>query len=346
MFLGWAVRNQLEWGGFRVVPLALAIAAFWVVAAPPATAHESRPAFLELRQTADDSFDVLWKVPARGNLRLGLYVRFPEECEAIEEPRGMFSGGAWVERWRVRHPQALVGSTIQIDGLKTTLTEAHVRIERLDGTTQVARLMPSDPSLVVEASPTWGQIAGTYIAIGIKHILGGIDHLLFVVGLLFLVRKRWMLVKTITAFTVAHSFTLAVATMGFAHAPSRILNVLIAMSILFLGPEIVRLARGETTLTIRQPWVVAFAFGLLHGFGFASGLTELGLPQAEIPLALLMFNVGVEIGQLGFVAILLGVWASLKELEFQGNPRLELAPGYIIGSLGAYWMIGRLVVMF
>ena len=155
-----------------------------------------------------------------------------------------------------------------------------------------------------------------------------------------------MLVKTITSFTVAHSISLGLATLGVAHAPAELLNVLIAMSILFLGPEMVRFVRGQDSLTIRHPWVVAFAFGLLHGFGFASGLTALGLPRAEIPLALLMFNVGVEVGQLAFVAILLGVWASFRELGFRWHPRLELAPGYVIGSLGAFWMIGRMAVMF
>lgn len=317
-----------------------------VLIVPTAEAHESRPAFLELRQTGDETFDVLWKVPARGNNRLGLYVRFPANCETVGESLGRFTEGAWVEEWNIRHPEGLVGATIQIDGLQSSLTEAHVRIERLTGTTQIVRVMPAKPLLVVKAAPTRTQLALTYISIGIKHILGGVDHLLFVLGLLFLVRGRLMLVKTITSFTIAHSISLAVATLGFARAPADILNVLIAMSILFIGPELVYLVRGKDSLAIRHPWIMAFAFGLLHGFGFASGLTALGLPQAEIPLALLMFNVGVEIGQLGFVAILLGVWAALKELEFSWSPRFELAPGYLIGTLGAYWMIGRMVVLF
>lgn len=321
------------------------VAAMCALAPQFVDAHESRPAYLQLTQTGDDTFDVLWKVPARGNRRLGLYVRLPDSCGVVTESRGMFTGGAWVERWSIRHPRALVGGTIHIDGLRSSLTEVHVRIARLDGRTFVTRLEPSDPSFTVPASPTRGQIALTYVSIGIKHILGGIDHLLFVLGLLFLVRSRWMLIKTITSFTIAHSITLAIATLGLARAPSELLNVLIAMSILFLGPEIVRLYRGETTVTIRHPWVVAFAFGLLHGFGFASGLTALGLPQAEIPLALLLFNVGVEIGQLAFVGILLGVYASLRQLEFRSYPRLQLVPGYLIGSLGAYWMIARLAVM-
>ena len=326
--------------------LLLAVVLLCALAPGVVAAHESRPAYLELRQTGEDTFDVLWKVPARGDRRLGLYVRFPESCEVLQEPRGMFAGGAWVERWSIRHPDALRNETIYIEGLRSSLTEAHVRIARKDGTTQVERLMPAEPSLVVEPSPTRGQLVITYLTIGIKHILGGVDHLLFVLGLLFLVRDRRMLLKTITSFTIAHSITLAVATLGYARAPSEILSVLIAMSILFLGPELVRIHRGEVSLTIRHPWVVAFAFGLLHGFGFASGLTALGLPSSEIPMALLLFNVGVEIGQVGFVVLLLGVWASLRQLEFRGSPRLGLVPAYVIGCLGAYWMIGRLAVMF
>lgn len=326
--------------------LVTAVVILGALAATDGLAHESRPGFLELIQTGDETWDVTWKVPARGARRLGLYVRLPADGENLTEPAGRFAENAWLETWSYRRTGGLAGTTIEFDGLQSTLTEVHVRIASLAGATQIERVMPAAPSLVVAAAPTRLQSAATYVAIGIKHILGGVDHLLFVLGLLFLVRGRWMLVKTITSFTVAHSISLAVATLGWARAPADPLNVLIAMSILFLGPEIVRLARGEKSLTVRHPWVVAFAFGLLHGFGFASGLTELGLPQKEIPLALLMFNVGVEIGQLGFVFILKGMQASLKELDFRWSPRWDLVPGYLIGTLGAYWMIGRLVVMF
>jgi hypothetical protein len=316
------------------------------VLATSADGHEIRPAYLEMRQTSADTFDVLWKVPARGDLRLGLYVRVPESTRMLDEPRGVFRDNAYVERWSINDPEALIGATIRIDGLRTTMTEVLVRIERLDGSTQVTRLLPTDPSFIVEASPGIGQVLWTYMSLGIRHILGGVDHLLFVLGLLFLVSERWMLLKTITSFTIAHSITLAIATLGYAHAPAEALNVLIAMSILFLGPEIVRRHRGQSSLTIDHPWIVAFAFGLLHGFGFASGLTALGLPQNDIPVALLMFNVGVEIGQLGFVAILLGVGVSLRVLEFRHRSWTDLVPAYLIGSLGAYWMIDRAVAAF
>ncbi|MHC5002765.1 MAG: HupE/UreJ family protein [Planctomycetota bacterium] len=320
-----------------------AVVLFLLVLTPGARAHESRPAFLELTQTAPDAFDVLWKRPAVGELRLGLYVRLPEGCVVVSEPRGMFVGAAYVERWSIRHAGGLVGETIHIDGLQTLLTDVLVRIQRLDGSVQIAQVLPTRPFVTVEAAPGRGRIALTYLALGIRHILEGVDHLLFVLGLLFLVRSRLMLFKTITSFTIAHSITLAIATLGYARAPGEVLNVLIAMSILFLGPEIVRLVRGRTSLTIEHPWVVAFAFGLLHGFGFASGLTELGLPRRELPLALLTFNVGVEIGQLGFVAVLLATWAALKELQFRWSAQARLVPAYVIGGLGAFWTIDRLL---
>jgi hydrogenase/urease accessory protein HupE len=313
---------------------------------PPAVAHEARPAYLELRQTAADTFDVLWKVPALGdNMRLGLYVRLPETCENLVEPRGRFAADAYIERWRIRHAKALVGATISIDGLRTTLTDVLVRIERLDGTTQVARLLPAHPSLVVEAAPDRWQVAWTYLVLGVEHILLGVDHLLFVLGLLLLVDRRWTLLKTITAFTVAHSLTLALSTFAIIRVPEAPLNATIALSILFLGPEIVRKWRGETSVSIRHPWVVAFAFGLLHGIGFASGLSLTGVPRGEIPAALLCFNLGVEAGQLAFVLIALAAAQAIRTLDLDRPRWVTYIPGYTVGSLGAYWTIQRILLL-
>ena len=188
-------------------------------------------------------------------------------------------------------------------------------------------------------------VAGAYFKLGIEHILFGVDHLLFILGLLLIVKDRWMLVKTVSSFTVAHSITLAIATLGYARAPEPPLTAAIALSILFLGPEIVRSQRGETSLTIRHPWVVAFAFGLLHGFGFASGLTTMGLPRAEIPLALLLFNLGVEAGQILFVIVVLLLERSFRVLEVRLPRVIEALPAYAVGSLGAYWTIQRVVIM-
>lgn len=311
-----------------------------------AEAHESRPAYLELKQTTADTFDLLWKVPAVGdNLRLGLYVHLPDSAERVTDPHGMFLGGAWVERWKFREPSGLIGSTIRIDGLRNTLTDVLVRIERLDGTTQVARLMPESPTLVVVAAPSGWQVARTYFSLGVEHILLGVDHLLFVLGLLLLADNRWVLVRTITSFTFAHSVTLALSVFAIIRVPEAPLNAVIALSILFLGPEIVRKWREQSSFTIRHPWVVAFAFGLLHGIGFASGLSMTGLPAQEIPSALLFFNLGVEAGQLGFVVVALLVARSLHTLELDRMLWVRRVPACVVGSLGAFWTIQRVVVL-
>jgi hydrogenase/urease accessory protein HupE len=204
---------------------------------------------------------------------------------------------------------------------------------------------PSQAWVEVAASRGLLAVAGAYFKLGIEHILFGVDHLLFILGLLFIVRDRWTLVKTVSSFTIAHSITLAIATLGYARAPEPPLTAAIALSILFLGPEIVRLQREETSFTIRHPWVVAFAFGLLHGFGFASGLSTMGLPRAEIPVALLVFNLGVEAGQILFVILVLLLERTFRVLEVRLPRRLEALPAYTVGSLGAYWTIQRVMMM-
>jgi hydrogenase/urease accessory protein HupE len=312
-----------------------------------ATAHEMRPAYLELRQTGPETYDVLFKVPGGGeNLRLGLYAELPADCVTIAPPRSSFVNNAFTERWTVRRPGGLEGGTIEIAGLPETATDVLVRLQGQDGRSQVTRLTPDRPSFVVEPVPSRWRVAATYVRLGCDHILLGVDHLLFVLGLLLIVPDRWMLLKTISSFTLAHSLTLAVATLGYASAPVPPLNAAIALSILFLGPEIVRYRRGETSLTIRHPWVVAFAFGLLHGFGFASGLNTIGLPQGEIPVALLFFNVGVEAGQIGFVALVVLLERSFRTLEIRWPRLVEWAPAYAVGSLGAFWTIQRTWVLF
>jgi len=220
-----------------------------------------------------------------------------------------------------------------------------VRVELLDGRTVQTIVRPSRPWVEIAATQAWWEVMGTYVVEGVRHILFGADHLLFVLGLLLIVGNRWMLVKTITAFTVAHSITLAIATFGVANVPALPLNAAIALSILFLGPEIVRAWRGETSFTIRHPWVVAFAFGLLHGFGFATALTSAGLPRQDLPLALLSFNVGVELGQLGFVALILAMIGAFRVLEVRWPRWVQVLPGYTVGTLGAFWTIQRTALL-
>lgn len=309
------------------------------------SAHEVRPAYLQMRQMTAEKYEMVWKVPAIGDRRLALHVQLPDNCSLVGTPSGIFTADAFIERSNISCSGGLAGKKIYIDGLSSTVIDVLVRVERSDGTKQIARILASDPSFVVEAASTRMQAAVTYLRLGVDHILLGIDHLLFVLGLLLIVKDRWMLLKTISSFTLAHSITLAIATLGYASAPIPPLNSAIALSILFLGPEIVRKERGETSLTIRHPWVVAFAFGLLHGFGFASGLTSLGLPRTEIPLALLLFNVGVELGQLFFVLIIVQLGRSFHKLEIRWPCWAEAVPAYSIGTLGAFWTIQRTVLM-
>ena len=312
-----------------------------------ASAHEVRPAYLELRQSAPETYNALWKVPGLGdNLRLGLYVQLPTTCTNVTEPRASMVNNAYSERWTVKCANGLTGGTIRIDGLTATATDVLVRLERLDGTTQVTRLTPSATSFIVEAAPSATQVARTYLILGVEHILGGIDHLLFVLALLILVKGTRRLIWTVTAFTVAHSLTLAGATLGFVHVPGPPVEAAIALSIAFVAAEIVHSRHGRVGLTERFPWIVAFTFGLLHGFGFASALNEIGLPQSAIPVALLFFNVGVEIGQLLFVAAVFVVIA----LARQFTRRLGMSqpawawrvPPYAIGSVAAFWIIQRI----
>jgi hydrogenase/urease accessory protein HupE len=249
-------------------------------------------------------------------------------------------------RWIDAGPKGLAGKRIEFVGLELTITDVLARIEMLDGRKWTTIARPSQPWLEIGASQTWLEVAGNYVVEGIRHILFGADHMLFVLGLLLIVKNRWMLLKTVSAFTVAHSITLAIATLGYAEVPILPLNAAIALSILFLGPEIVRSWRGETSFTIGHPWVVAFAFGLLHGFGFASALTSAGLPRHELPLALVSFNVGVELGQVGFIGIILALESSFHVLEVRWPRWVQVLPGYTVGSLGAFWTVQRLVLLF
>jgi hydrogenase/urease accessory protein HupE len=320
-----------------------------VMLAPAAFAHEVRPAYLELRQTGPETYDALWKVPGQGeDLRFGLYVELPTGCANVAEPQGSMVNSAFAERWTVKCAGGLTGGTIQIAGLSTTTTDVLVRLERLDRTTQVTRLTPSAPSFVVKATPGTMEVARTYLVLGVEHILLGIDHLLFILALFILVKGTGRLIATVTAFTVAHSLTLAGATLGFVHVPGPPVEAGIALSIVFVAAEIVHSRQGKPSLTERFPWIVAFTFGLLHGFGFASALSEVGLPQSVIPVALLFFNVGVEIGQLCFIASIFAVIALARQVAQRiGVTHPAWAwrvPAYAIGSVSAFWVIQRISV--
>jgi hydrogenase/urease accessory protein HupE len=316
-----------------------------LAASATARAHEIRPAYLEFRQTAPDTYAVLWKVPLFNNVPNSFSPLLPPQAKITSDISRETTNGTYYERYNLTIPGGLTGQTLTVTGPTAALADVLVRIVGADGGIQYLHINPATPTAVVEAAPGRWSAAETFFRLGIEHILMGVDHLLFVLGLMFIVRDRWMLLKTITAFTLAHSITLAVATLGYASAPLPPLNACIALSILFLGPEMVRVQRGETSLTIQRPWLVAFAFGLLHGFGFASGLANLGLSRGEIPLALVSFNVGVEAGQLFFVVIILLLERAFRVLLMQWPRWVESLPSYTVGSLGAYWTIQRVWVM-
>lgn len=339
-------------GVARRVPLLAAL--FFTFSAAPhelpggpehAVAHESRPGYLELRETSRGVFRVLWKKPARGEMILSIDPVFPTGCSVVGIGSAELRGGAYLARATLECEDGITGGTIEIAGLEATLTDVLVRLYYLNGLQETHLVQPNATSVVVGGPSGVLKRIRAYTRMGVGHIALGVDHLLFVLGLLLIVSTPMLLLKTVTAFTLAHSITLGIATLGYAHAPALPLNAVIALSILFLGPEIMRVWRGETSFTIRHPWVVAFAFGLLHGFGFASGLTAMGLPRNEIPLALLFFNVGVELGQIAFVLLVIALARSFRTLEIRWPRWAQLIPGYVVGTLGALWFIERTVVL-
>jgi len=316
------------------------------IAAAPVLAHEVRPAYLELREISAGRFSVLWKVPARGEMRLSLAVRLPVRCETTEPPRRVDAGGAITERWQVECGGGLFGETVAVVGLDATLTDVLARVERADGTSQVVRLTPTAHAFVVASAPQPVELAATYLRLGIEHIWLGIDHLLFVLGLLLLVQGRRRLIGTITAFTVAHSITLAAATLGVVRLSQAPVEAVIALSIVFVAGELAHERQGRAGWTRRWPWLVAFSFGLLHGFGFAGALREVGLPEQAIPIALLCFNLGVEIGQLLFLAAALPVIGWMRRTRFASAAWAWRVPAYGIGGLAAFWTIERVAAFW
>jgi HupE / UreJ protein len=314
--------------------------------AAPAAGHEVRPAFLELRELGGDTFEIVWRVPARGDLRLGLEIALPEACHDLGPRSADFVSDMHEERWQTRCPGGLAGQRIAVEGLARTVIDVIVRVVRADGATQTARILPSDPGFVVEATPGPLQVARTYLGLGIEHILLGTDHLLFVLGLLILVRGARQVAATITAFTVSHSLALAAATLGLVRVPPRPVEAAIALSIVFLAREIVRSRSVGAAPAPRRPWEMAFGFGLLHGIGFAGALGRLGMPADAVPVALLFFNLGVEVGQILFIAAAFAVAAALRGLPSSRAVWASPLPAYAIGSVACFWMLQRIAAFW
>jgi hydrogenase/urease accessory protein HupE len=313
----------------------------------PVAADEFKPAYLELKQTGAETFDVLWKVPALDeSTTLAIKPVFPPGAVEVTPRLASFAAGASVQRWSMRMPGGMVGKAVEFPGVARTRVDVLVRLVRADGTAQLARILPNDPRFIVSASPGQFEVVRTYTVLGIEHILTGVDHLLFVLALVLLVKDRRRLFFTITAFTVAHSITLALASLGVLQVPGPPVEASIALSIVFVATEIIHARQGRPGLTQRYPWVVAFTFGLLHGLGFASALAEVGLPPLAIPTALLFFNVGVEIGQLLFIAAVLTILWLARQIARRAQLPLpswswRVAP-YAIGAMASYWLFDRI----
>jgi hydrogenase/urease accessory protein HupE len=317
--------------------------------APALHAHadEFRPAYLQLMQVDAETWDVLWKVPAIDESTvLKLNPVFPEEAAPVEPIRSTYAMGTAVQRWRIHVPGGLAGQPIAFPGLAANRIDVLVRIVRSDGSEQLERVLPTYLTITVKGSPGTFEVVRTYTVLGVEHILSGVDHLLFVLALLILVKGTRRLIATITAFTLAHSLTLVAATLGWLHIPGPPVEASIALSIIFLAAEIIHVREGRVSLTAQRPSLIAFAFGLLHGLGFAGALAEVGLPQTSIPTALLCFNLGVEIGQLMFIGVVLALIASMRALAHRGGVSAPAwawkGPPYLIGSIAGFWLIERI----
>jgi len=300
-------------------------------------AHEVRPSYLQITESSDAKFDVVWKQPVLEGKRLKIQPIFPEGCRETA-PRDLRTTGATVtERYVVRCP--LTGGIITLKGLERTLTDAFVRIDYLSGAQKSGVIKPSAPNFDLGSDKTFPAI--DYIKIGVDHILYGWDHLLFVIGLVMLVSRR-QIIGVATAFTLAHSLTLALAAFGFLSLPTRPVEILIAMSIVLLAVEIIRKSRGGTSLATQKPYLISFVIGLIHGAGFASALSEIGLPKGTELIALLLFNLGVELGQIAIILLLLaGLWMAAKAIKNSRKP-IEFVSAYLIGTIGMYWTVQRL----
>jgi hydrogenase/urease accessory protein HupE len=312
-------------------------------AADAALAHRLSPAFFGLTEIAPNVFQVQWKVSISGGLAATLEPQVPDGC-ALSAPVRTYV----VEDMRFQHAQmtcaeGLAGREFEVAGLPATQTDVLLRVDYLDGSSSNRRLTPDAPRALIPERPSAVEVIRTYTVLGVEHILLGIDHLLFVLALLLLVRGFGKLVATVTAFTVAHSITLGAATLGFVRMPSAPVEATIALSIVFLASELARRRAGaaDTDLLARFPWIVAFSFGLLHGFGFAGALSEVGVPASAVPLALLFFNVGVEIGQLIFIAVVLVLGWLITRAALRAPTWWPRAAAYAIGSASAFWLIER-----
>ncbi|MDK3075042.1 HupE/UreJ family protein [Sedimentitalea sp. JM2-8] len=327
----------------RLAALALLLLATLQPSAP--TAHALDPGYLELSAIDAAQWRVYWRMPDVNGRPMPIAPRLSNACEQTPSPAPAFDGRAWVASFMATCPDGLAGVTIRIEGLERTRTDVLVRYELAPGQARTQRLTASAPDFTVPSDPGRGAVFASYVSLGVTHILEGLDHLLFVFALLLLVGQPRRLIWAITAFTLAHSLTLAAATLGWLRLPSAPVEVVVALSIVFLAYELALPPERRDPAAERFPALVAFGFGLIHGLGFAGALREIGLPQDDIPLALLSFNIGVELGQLLFIALILTVGHLARRVVpvmARNGPRLTRVSSYVIGSTAAFWVIERI----
>ena len=307
--------------------------------------HEIRPAYLQIIQTSETTYEVFWKVPSMGDAVPKIHPIFPPFFTVEELNRPNQIPGSVVYSYKISSKETLQGKILTIEGLNKTLIDALVTVTYLNGEKVTLMLQPDKDASIIPGETSTYDVIKTYSKLGIEHILFGIDHLLFVLALILITKGRWKILKTITAFTIAHSITLSLAALGYVNFPTPPVEAVIALSIIFLAIEIIKNLQGKQTLTSKKPWLVAFTFGLLHGFGFAGALANIGLPQQDIPWALAFFNIGVELGQIAFVLAVL-VIIKLLSYKKQWPMYLKKIPAYAIGSLATFWMIERVVAFW
>ncbi len=327
--------------------LCLILLALAVFNPAEAKAHALQPGYLEITTLVGDSYRVYWRRPDVQGAPMDIDARLPETCQPTHGPPARFDGTAWVSAWVATCPDGLAGRTITIEGLERQQNDVLVRYPSIDGQTRSERLTADRPLFVVPVNPGAFDVFRTYLPLGVEHILAGLDHLLFVFALLLLITNTWRLIGAITAFTIAHSMTMALATLGWVMLPGPPVEAVIALSIMFVASELAQRDGREERLSERYPWSVSFAFGLLHGFGFADALRDIGLPPSDVPLTLLAFNLGVELGQLLFVAAVLLAGAIFHRILpaakvlFAPGRRPAIIGAYAIGGISAIWFIDR-----
>jgi hydrogenase/urease accessory protein HupE len=318
------------------------IALLFITFAMPAAADELRPGYLELTQTSERIWQVKLKAPVKGGMAANSSPILPRTCR-LSAPNRTVVEGSLLTLWQADCSRSLVGAKVGLSGLDKTVSDALVRIAPLGRPVQAARLTAASPLAEVTARAGASQVARTYFVLGVEHILTGYDHLLFVLALVLLLNGGWVIARTVTAFTIAHSITLVGAALGFLGVSQKPVEICIALSILFLAVEVVKRDPAHPRLSERIPWGVAFLFGLLHGFGFAGALAEIGMPEGEVPVALLTFNLGVEAGQLGIVVAALGVIAVIGRVSTSALTRAKQIAAYAIGITASFWFITRMV---